>query len=144
MLKEMQNPIRVVGLFALFCAAGCTGGKDYVEVPVYQVSGALSVDGKPAHGAYLLFHPVGDVGLKKGNKPFARVDEFGRFDVSTYETADGAPAGAYKVTVVWPENPDARGPSPDRLQGRYATPEKTTLQVSIDENTKLFHPWDLK
>ncbi|WP_339907372.1 hypothetical protein [Symmachiella dynata] len=134
----------VVCLGILVLLGGCSGEKEYVETPVFPVSGNVTVRGEPAYGAYVLLHPVGDVGLTKGNKPFARVGEDGVFNVTTYDTSDGAPAGEYKVTVIWPENPEARGPSPDRLRGRYATPDKSVLKVTVEESNPKLPTWELE
>ena len=81
--------------------------------------------------------------MAKGNKPFARVSEDGTFAVTTYDTGDGAPAGEFKVTVYWPADPDARGPSPDRLKGRYRDPESTALVATFVEGENAPLEWDL-
>jgi hypothetical protein len=117
---------------ALLSTTLCSCRKSYQEVSVYPTSGKVTVKTVPAVGAYVTFHPEGDVGMTKGNKPFARADKDGAFQVTTYETHDGAPQGDYRVTVYWPENPDARGPSPDRLKGKYANPATTPLKATID------------
>jgi len=132
----------------LLCLAGTVtlascSDKEYVEVPVYPASGTLTVEGEPAYGAYVTFHPVDDVGMTKGNRPFTRVSEDGTFTVTTYDTGDGLPKGNYNVTVTWPEDPEARGPSPDRLNGRYADPESSGLGVTIDEGGNEALGWDL-
>lgn len=123
---------------------GCGGRPEYMETDVFPASGQLTVDGTPAYGAMVLFHPVSDVGMTKGNKPFSRVGEDGRFQVTTYNTADGAPAGEYRVTVVWPEDPNARGPSPDRLRGRYSQPETSELRAQIAGPETVLPAWELK
>jgi hypothetical protein len=134
----------LVGLaWPLLFAAGC-GAADYAEVPVYPLTGSLHVEGEPAYGAYVTLHPIGDVGMTKGNKPFARVQQDGSFQISTYDTGDGAPQGEFSVTVVWPEDPEARGPSPDRLRGKYANPEQSDLKISIDPEMRTLPPWDLE
>ncbi len=115
--------------FLIHTLVGCSSDR----VPVHPTKGRILVDGQPAYGAIVAFHPVGDVGLK-GHKPFARANKEGHFEVNTYDTGDGVPSGEYKVTVIWPENPEARGPSPDRLKGRYAKPEDTTIQVEIQKS----------
>jgi hypothetical protein len=128
----MANRIWLGVTLALLSAMLCSCRKSYQEVSVYPTSGKVTVKAVPAVGAYVTFHPEGDVGMTKGNKPFARVDKDGAFQVTTYDTNDGAPVGDYRVTVYWPENPDARGPSPDRLKGKYADPATTPLKATID------------
>jgi hypothetical protein len=131
-------------LLAGAACCGCSSGKDYVEVPFFPVCGELTVNGQPGAGAFIRFHPVTPVGLSKGNKPFARAGADGRFAVTTYDTGDGAPAGEYRVTIIWPEDPEARGPSPDRLNGRDAAPEKSELRVTIKEAENTLERWELK
>jgi len=127
----------------VLCSLTGCADKAYQEVPVYPVEGRLTVAGAPAQGAYVAFHPTGDVGMTKGNKPFARVDREGNFRLTTYEQEDGAPAGNYRVSVFWPENPEARGPSPDRLEGRYSE-SKSPLTVTIEPAPNALPAWDLQ
>jgi hypothetical protein len=146
-LKAANRLRRVAS--ALLCLAGTAtlvscSDKDYAEVPVYPASGTLTVEGEPAYGAYVTFHPVDDVGMTKGNRPFSRVSEGGTFTVTTYDTGDGLPEGKYDVTVTWPEDPEARGPSPDRLDGQYADPKSSGLQVTIDKDGNESLGWDLE
>ena len=129
-------------LFIGLAFVGCSDN-DFAEVPVQPVSGKLLVKGQPAYGAYIVFHPADSVGMTKGNKPFARVAQDGTFTITTYNSNDGAPIGDFNVTITWPEEPESRGPSPDRLKGRYETPEKSGLNVHIDSDTRELPAWDL-
>jgi len=115
----------------LLAFVGCQGD-DLPEL--YPTTGRVLVDGEPAYGALVTFHS--DQSQPLGTpKPFARADAEGHYELTTYSTADGIPAGVYQVTVIWPENPEARGPSPDRLSGKYADASSTPLEVTIDEGT---------
>lgn len=122
--------------------AGCSD-KSYVEVAVHPVEGTLHAKGEPLYGAYLTFHPQGDVGMTKGNKPFARVEQDGSFRVTTYDTNDGAPAGSYAVTIYWPEDPESRGFSPDRLKEKFAKPEQPAFEVTIGGEPTQLPAWEL-
>ncbi len=127
----------VAGLLLVF--AGCA--PSYQEVEVYPVRGSVTVEGEPAGGVILVFHPQSDTGMTKGNKPFATTAEDGSFVATTYVTGDGAPAGEYIVTAIWPENP--RGPSPDKLKGRYAKPDANGFAVTISAGENELPPWKL-
>jgi len=127
---------------AVMFSVGCSR-EDYAEVPVHPLQGSLFIGGQPAYGAYVTFHPASNVGMTKGNRPFARVEKDGRFTVTTYNSGDGTPVGSYQVTIIWPEDPEARGPSPDRLKGRYATPDKSELAVKVEATTKELPKWDI-
>jgi len=116
----------LVASAALLFVVGCGGGK---PTP-YPVTGIVTAaDGKPAAGALVQFHPAGS------EYPDLRftgmTDDAGRFSLTTNRTGDGAPAGTYAVTVVWP-NPPKRPmepPSGYRLNGRYAN--KDTSKISF-------------
>jgi hypothetical protein len=55
--------------------------------------------------------------------------------VNTYTAGDGAPAGDYAVTVLWPQGESHTGgdsdSGPDRLGGRYANPKTTSLRAKV-------------
>ena len=121
--------------------SGCNSRPSYQEADVFPVSGSVSVDGKPAAGVVIVFHPQTDTGMTKGNKPFTTSGEDGTFEVTTYTTGDGAPIGEYIVTFIWPENP--RGPTPDRLKGRYAKPEHSQITVTVQEGENQLPNWNL-
>jgi len=127
----------------LFAIAACSNRPDYQEVEIYPTSGSVSVDGEPAYGAVIVFHPQGDIGMSKGNRVFAKVKEDGTFAMTTYVTEDGAPAGKYVATVVWPQDPNARGPSPDRLRGKYAKPDQSDLTVTVEKRENTLPAWEL-
>jgi hypothetical protein len=78
--------------------AGCGDGR----VPVYPVTGQLFAGGKPAHGAKVFFFPAEEPKDPRAKCPVAEVDEQGNFALTTYDTADGAPAGEYAVCFMWP------------------------------------------
>ena len=94
----------------------------------------LDAAGKPAGGALLIFHPQGD-GADARAKPVGRVDERGDFTVTTYTAGDGAPPGAYVITVQWPApRKTPFGPEgKDRLQGRYGDPRTAALRFTVEE-----------
>jgi hypothetical protein len=118
-------------------AAGCRRSdrsKDWL--PVHPTSGTVTVKGKPAEGAKIIFHPLNPADGKTVY-PFARVGADGAFRLTTYASNDGAPAGEYAVTIVWPappENPDDEPfGGPDQLKGAYANPKKPLLKATVKE-----------
>jgi hypothetical protein len=104
---------------------------------VYPVSGTVSLAGEPAAGAEMVFYGI-DEALQTADAPVpkARVDQQGHYQVSSYEPGDGAPAGEYRVTVIWRQSdssdPENRDLARDRLQGKYADPETTPLRVTVE------------
>jgi hypothetical protein len=105
------------------------------------------VDGKPADGAVLIFHPAGG----KGSLASAAADANGAFAI----TSNGKPGivtGSYKVTASWPD--PAKKPkeftlggtiedAPDLLGGRFVTPDKAVTTLEITPATKQLAPIEL-
>jgi hypothetical protein len=129
-----------VGLLvaALLLAAGGCGGS---APPVYPVQGKVLCDGKPAERALVWLHPVGSEG-KQVPRPYGRVGKDGTFQLSTYGSGDGAPAGRYKVVVFWRapgKIGDDEGPS--LLPVRYTSPGTSPLPVvEIKEEPNQLRP----
>src|SRR5437868_2276049 len=117
---------------ALFLA-GCSAG-GLAKKTCYPVKGELTVGGKPAEGATVMFQPRdANPADWSAGYPRATVGADGKFQVSTYGENDGAPAGDYVILVSWeapnPTNEEASGP--DRLGGRYVDPGKSKLSAKI-------------
>jgi hypothetical protein len=88
------------------CLAGCGGAEgDEGRVDVYEVTGTVTMDGKPVSGATVSFSP-------KDKQPAAvgMTDDSGAYSLTTYESGDGAAAGNYTVLVTKPPEASA-GPS---------------------------------
>jgi hypothetical protein len=121
----------------LVCVPSC--GSD--RVPCHPVHGEVfALEGKertPAVGAVVVFHPAtplpGDV-----PRPTARVEEDGKFRLTTYGKDDGAPAGEYTITIEWvpprPPPPFRPKQTGDRLAGRYSDPATSNLKYTVEKN----------
>ncbi|MEQ1828675.1 MAG: hypothetical protein ABL921_22120 [Pirellula sp.] len=137
--------VSVAFLLMIVFVIGCGGGKKRVPV-----AGSITVDGKPADGATLLFHPIDSKDAPIGS---GSADQNGKFSVVS-DLKDGLMAGSYKVSVVWPDpavKPTAAqkmtglfDPGPDLLKGRFDSQAKTTLKVDITSSTKELPPFELK
>src|SRR5688572_16419022 len=91
---------------ALVCilALGCGVKSDRIEV--FPAQGKVLVNGQPADGARVVFYPkVAEVDGLQMPTPAATTDAAGEYHLESYDPEDGAPAGEYSVTVVWPEPP---------------------------------------
>jgi hypothetical protein len=125
---------------AVLCAVGC-GGPERVEL--HPTQGQVVQGGKPAAGAQVTLHPAASIadGPEKTLRPTGIADGSGNYALSTYVSGDGAPAGEWIVTVVWPDPKfpperrqelEAEGNTvPDALGGRYARPEGSPWKVTI-------------
>lgn len=114
-----------------------------------QVTGSVSVDGKPANGATVIFHPT-DKEMKL--IPAATTDENGKFKLAT-SAREGVPVGSYDVTVTWPD-PSVQPtpaqklqglgePGPDLLNGKYQKKGASGLKADITSSTKELAPFQL-
>jgi hypothetical protein len=136
---------RLACAFALVLgAAGCGGDG---RKPVFPVTGAVLIDGKPADGAVVGFHPAGELDNQRALRSTATTEPDGTFQLNTYLSQDGAPAGEYVVTVYWPGPlpPDAHpgDVGPDRLGRRYADPKTSPLRATLGEGVNDLEPFQL-
>lgn len=123
---------------------GCGGGE------FAPSTGVVNVDGAPASGATVIFHPASGADRATG-----RTDESGRFSLMTVTPGDGARPGEYVVTVVWlDESKPAAGEvqgdlenktvAVDRLKGRYAAKGDASPKVTVPPGGGELPPIELK
>jgi hypothetical protein len=123
----------------------CSGGK--VELNPVQGK-VLDKNGQPAKGALVTFRLQGANEMTT-EPSTGLVGEDGTFTLTT-GSKEGAPAGEYIVTIIWPEEgkpkskfsteqPDSR----DRLQGAYANPANG-FKVEIKKGPNQVAPFPLK
>lgn len=125
-----------LGVLLGVCASlpGCAKGKEPWE-KVYRAKGVVKLDGKPAGGAMITLIPQ-DKKVPNSVRPTAIASWDGTFEIGTYGTGDGAPAGTFKVVVVrFPVvgSPQSPAPGPNDLPPKYATPDSTDLTVKVNE-----------
>ncbi len=130
-----RPPVLFFGLLTLvFGLSGCSRAGGLVT---YPVTGRVLVNGKPATAALVTFHPVG--GSVDTPRPVARVGANGEFALTTRETGDGAPAGEYRVTVVWTTVSAGKKQVSDGddvqvrnlLPANYGRPDATPLKATV-------------
>ena len=127
----------VVFAIALFVAGGC-GSKD-ARVPRVPVTGTVLHKGQPVADADVVFDSGGSTPAAAG-----KTDTTGRFQLTTFDTNDGAVPGEYTVTVrkvqVISKAPaaatdDAVGPPPDEkwlLPVKYGRSETSGLTAKVE------------
>ena len=117
-------------LLAVATLAACSGcGEDW-QAATYPATGRLTINGKPAAGALVQLIASGPGPDVRDSRPWGLVAADGTFQLATYETGTGAPAGDYRLTITWPVDA-ARPGSPDRLKGKYADPAAAHFPVTI-------------
>ena len=125
--------------------AGCSKPQQPWE-KVYPASGVVKYRGQPLSGAVVTLIPE-DTAFPNSVRPTAVTDDEGTFEVGTYSTDDGAPAGKYKVLVLhYPVGGSAENPhaEPNDLPTIYAKAETTTLKISIAEEETEIPPLELE
>ena len=143
-MKDMRIQFWLVGLLALLVGCGDTG------IPVYPVRGSVTYKGEPLVGAEVAFFGLDDA-LKTADAPFpkATTDDLGEFELTSRVPGDGAPAGRYAVTVVWrgeaveDVDPEVQSSQRDRLRGRFADPQTTSLQVEVLPQSNDLQPFQV-
>jgi hypothetical protein len=129
----------VAALIALF--PGCGGGPR-----LYPVRGVVLINGKPAKDVNVVFMPV--AAPEDGATPLspaAVTGEDGSFRLMSFIPGDGAPAGDYQVTIIYPMNRFNKHLSGiDRLQGKFADPKKSGLTAKVEPKDNDLSPFDLK
>lgn len=102
------------------------------------------VDGEPAEGAFIVFHPAIDQDGEAWRAQGVSQND-GRFTLSTFRRGDGAPAGEYIVTVLWQTGEDDDGSSagPDLLNNRYRDPKTSELRAEIKPGPNHLDPFQL-
>ncbi|MCC6491613.1 MAG: hypothetical protein IT424_01180 [Pirellulales bacterium] len=125
---------------------GCGDGR----VAVYPVSGQVNYKGKPAAGATVIFYAQ-NAELKEPGIPIPEgtTADDGSFQLKSFEPADGAPAGEYKVSIVWNQvirasNDPESQIEEDRLRGAYADPETSGLTATVTDGDNQLPPFELK
>ncbi|MGH7201639.1 MAG: carboxypeptidase-like regulatory domain-containing protein, partial [Planctomycetaceae bacterium] len=74
--------------------AGCGGGD---QPETYPVVGTVTLDGEPVDRAHVIFHPENPA--QGGVTARGQTDESGAYQLTTFDTGDGAVAGTYTVTI---------------------------------------------
>jgi hypothetical protein len=141
------RPIAALPLLVLLIV-GC-GQADDGKVQRVPANGTLLVKSAPAVGARIVLYPKDETLRGTGMPtPGGTTEEDGTFSLTSYEPGDGAPVGDYIVTVVWREEiPEGKSLDTfhpkDRLNGRYASPDKSTLSVSVPEGGGTLPPIEI-
>jgi hypothetical protein len=134
-----------VVVFSLASFSGCNPGPTLV-----QVQGKILVDGKPANGAVLLFHPDGGTAKSVSS---AQALEDGTFTLVT-DTKPGILAGNYIVTLTWPDPSHKVSdrdkmmglaePGKDLLDGKYVMKDRSGIKVEIAAGATTLPPIEVK
>lgn len=125
----------------LLVVAGCSRGE--VRLPTYAASGQLlSADGQPVPHALLVLHPVNDGATAP--KPRATTDLEGKFQLTTYDTGDGAPEGNFIVTVEQWIRDDPNEPPKNHLPPALSKKDSSDIRIAISKSENALEPIRLR
>jgi hypothetical protein len=110
---------------------------------LYPVKGTAFFNGKPAAGAIVSFHRVGDA--DKTNLPHAKVQADGTFRITSVSKDDGVPAGKYQVTFVWKRRKPGGNVEDTEwvLPTRYLSGETSGITIEIKNGPTELEPFQL-
>lgn len=139
---------RVTAALAVLALVSCGGG----GFPrTYPVKGKILVNGQPANECQIYLTRTATDSTPVPVRPQAVTNNNGEFQLTTFNTGDGAPEGEYVVTIEWRTRTgmmkqDFEGP--DQLAGAYAKAEKTrTLKgfvIQVGKDALELPPFQLR
>ena len=134
------------GLGLVFSLGGCSGDPNMPKL--VKVHGKVTYNGKPLDGGRVVFTPVAGKGGETGQNATGEIDSDGTYELTTFNTGDGAILGQHVVTVVSREKreipkPDANSHIKYELPksltpAKYATADKSPLRCTVVEGMTSF------
>jgi hypothetical protein len=150
--------VKALHVAAVLLVLGAVGGawnyEKWMRPRLYPVTGLVKFEGELVEGAKLTFHPVSSAAVKgaaTAQQPvtlyaMARTGSDGKFTLSTFGSADGAPAGEYRVAIEWRKlvgSGEDQAIGPNILPARYVDPETSGLKVTIQKRANELAPFEL-
>jgi hypothetical protein len=146
LLWRIDALMLVFGVYVV-SAPGCSKHTDPNRLPVFQVSGHLSIKGQAPAGAFVVLHPKNGAATAPNGEvvhPRAVVNPDGSFAIGSYDSVDGAPTGEYSVTVEWRRIVKSADGSPvlgpNVVPVKYARPETSPLSIRVAEKSNELDP----
>jgi hypothetical protein len=133
---------KVVSYVAVALVLACTS----CNRNIYPVSGKVTYKGSPASGAAVFFFRQGG---DSTSEPaiMGIVQEDGSFELVCGSLGKGAPPGEYNVVIEWKQvSGQSKGRQQrglDRLNGRYADPNRPLLHATVEAKTNDLPPFEL-
>ena len=124
---------------------GCSSSQPGGEIPLKTtpVSAQVFVDGEPALGLRVTFHPDPDT-TELARSVETMSDQDGALVVGTYKRGDGLPAGRYYVTFKWMRSEGFGTQTQDKLKGLYRSqaldPTTSDTMIIVEDDVPLDLP----
>jgi hypothetical protein len=139
--------------FALsLVVAGCGANADMPKLG--KVHGKVTYKGQPVASGHIEFVPMSGKGGETGQSATGEISSDGSYEMTTFNTGDGAIVGQHVVTVVVRDKsgqdvtkPDANGHIKYELAkttspSKYASADKSPLRCTVREGTN--PPFDIE
>jgi hypothetical protein len=147
-LRNGNRRPRSLGLFGLrltmLCMTAMFVGceKREARLPTFKVSGKVVQKGKAVPNATVIFHANR---TEEGFiKPRAITKPDGTFELTTYESGDGAPTGTYEVSIEqWLRAKPEESPE-NRLPPSLSNPTTSGLKATVADAVNDLSPFELK
>jgi len=135
-----RNGLCMAACTAVVFAAGCSGEK---KIPTFPVTGkVLTADGGPVDRALIVLH------LQSSNatapKPRGTTNADGSFELSTFNTGDGAPEGRYQVSIERWLRKDPNESPVNHLPPNLASPTTSGIEVEVKAGPNALDPFKLR
>jgi hypothetical protein len=127
----------VAGLGLVYHLSGCSADPNMPKLG--KVSGKVSYQGKPLDAGRVVFTPVAGKGGESDQGASGEINSDGSYEMTTFNTGDGAVLGQHIVTVVVQKGempkPDANGHinyvlPKNATPAKYATADKSPLRCT--------------
>src|SRR5437879_1397288 len=126
MQRRISFPLAVLIAVLLLGGPGCGSGRP----KIYKVTGKVTLDGQPLSGAVVQFVPADPASGLEIARGTAGAD--GVYNLTTYNTNDGAMEGDYKVVITKGGNTGdgviAAPSEPGKMQQMFADNMKQSFQ----------------
>ena len=137
-LMEKSSAFLIFSAIAGCVLTGCSKKEEPFRKQTSVVTGQVIVDGTPVPAESPMkveCHNVAGMDQEHPTISSALTREDGKFEISTYESGDGLPAGDYVLTFMWGKMNLIAGSygGPDKLKGKYNNPDKSIFKISVKE-----------
>jgi hypothetical protein len=133
----LRSGVRLAAALVLIAVCdGCGGSDAPYRKETFPVNGQVVVDGvPPSSPVSIVCHDVKGMDQQHPSVSQTMTGAEGRFEVSTYETGDGVPAGDYALTFEWGQINlvSMQYGGPDKLGGRYSDPTKSEFRFKVTD-----------
>jgi hypothetical protein len=128
----------VAGLGLVYHLSGCSADPNMPKLG--KVSGKVSYQGKPLDAGRVVFTPVAGKGGESDQGASGEISSDGSYEMTTFNTGDGAVLGQHIVTVVVRKGempkPDANSHinyvlPKNATPAKYATADKSPLRCTV-------------